>query len=136
MHSSHFSVPEEAAPSTPGVSFLNASFFATVRQRSDCPAYSENGHIMSDTKVFNGEDPATDDATDVRRWVTLYRELVSFEEEMLGRIRERMSSLSPEARLAAERTNLPQLEADNHQFHARLSFWEQKLARISPKAGS
>jgi hypothetical protein len=86
--------------------------------------------------VFNGEDPASDDVTDARRWVTLYRELVSFEEEMLGRIRERMSSLSPEARLAAERTNLPQLEADNHQFHARLSFWEQKLAGISAKPRS
>jgi hypothetical protein len=79
---------------------------------------------------LHDEDPTTTRASEARRWVALYTELVAFEGEMLRRIRENMASLSPAARQEAERSNLPQLIKDWQRFRSRLSLWERRLQDI------
>ena len=41
----------------------------------------------SDLYLIAGEQPDTDDPEDARQWVTIYRELVTFAERTLSRLR-------------------------------------------------
>jgi hypothetical protein len=91
---------------------------------------------MSSSETIQGEDSATSNPTDARRWLSIYSELVGFEEDMLRRIHERMATLSASARYEAERSNLPQLESDCRRFRDRLAFWEGRVAEIAAAAES
>jgi hypothetical protein len=92
--------------------------------------------MVSEGDRMQNEDPETSSASDARRWVSVYSELVHFEEEMLIRIRERMRTLSTLAREEAERSNVPALEEDCRRFRSRLGYWEKRLSTLSPKSQS
>jgi DNA-binding response OmpR family regulator len=69
-----------------------------------------------DLYLLPGEVPETRDLEDARQWVSIYRELVSFAERTLSRLR----SAGNDADVRVMATHLRRL-------HARLEFWERRL---------
>ncbi|HXN92424.1 MAG TPA: winged helix-turn-helix domain-containing protein [Candidatus Sulfotelmatobacter sp.] len=69
-----------------------------------------------DLYLLPGEVPETRDLEDARQWVSIYRELVSFAERTLRRLRSAGSD-------ADERVMATHLR----RLHSRLEFWERRL---------
>jgi hypothetical protein len=71
---------------------------------------------VADLYLLPGEVPETRDLEDARQWVSIYRELVSFSERTLSRLRREGGD--PDERVMA--THLRRLQS-------RLEFWERRL---------
>jgi DNA-binding response OmpR family regulator len=66
--------------------------------------------------LLPGEVPETQDLEDARQWVSIYRELVTFSERTLSRLRNGGGD-------ADERV----METHRHRLQSRLEFWERRL---------
>ena len=75
-------------------------------------------------------DPSTASKREAKRWVAVYAELLEMETRAIGSIRAAIAGMSREARLIAERTNLPDLEQDLDLFRTRLALWRERLAQL------
>lgn len=49
-------------------------------------------------RLLEGEDPATSFTQDARHWIAVYRQMIAFKDELLGRIRANVKTLPPSAR--------------------------------------
>ena len=65
-----------------------------------------------------------------RLWVRAYKELVIFEEGVLGRLNEMLPTLSPAARQEAELTNLPMIVQHLQTFRYRRAHWRKRLQEL------
>ena len=82
------------------------------------------------SRVETDEDPNTDSLSDIARQVSFYRELLSFEREILEQMRRLAASHPEEVRRAVERSNIEPMEALIEQFGQRLTFWQQREHEI------
>lgn len=82
--------------------------------------------------VETDQDLNTDSLSDIARQVSFYRELLSFEREVLRQMRSLAASHPEEVRRAVERSNIEPMEALIEQFEQRLSFWQQREHQVSP----
>lgn len=80
--------------------------------------------------LIPGELPTTDDPEDARQWVTIYRELVTFSERTLNRIRQEAGR--------AHATTGGSIDADQRwmethlrRLQSRLEFWEQRFWELA-----
>jgi hypothetical protein len=71
---------------------------------------------VADLYLLPGEMPETRDLEDARQWVSIYRELVSFSERTLNRVRNGGGD-------ADERV----MESHLRRLQSRLEFWERRL---------
>ena len=69
-----------------------------------------------DLYLLPGEVPETRDLEDARQWVSIYRELVSFSERTLSRLRNGVGDVD-------ERV----METHLRRLRSRLEFWERRL---------
>ena len=85
---------------------------------------------VSDLYLIPGEMLESDDPEDARQWITIYRELVSFSERTLNRLR---SEAQNGHGITAAPTDADQLWMETHlrRLRSRLEFWEQRLWQIS-----
>ena len=77
-----------------------------------------------------GEDPSTTSLSEAEGWVSVYAELVEFESSMLKSMKERLGTMSKEARRIAEHENIPALEEDMEGFRQWLAFWRERVAAL------
>jgi hypothetical protein len=98
------------------------------------PAARPPGELLAEgaSRVETDEDPSTDSLSDIARQVSFYRELLSFEREVLEQMRRLAASHPDEVRRAVERSNIEPMEALIEQFGQRLSFWQQREREVSP----
>jgi len=61
-------------------------------------------------ELAEGEDPSTSSLKEAERWVCVYTELTHLESDLITSVKDRVSTMSPEARRETERTNLPALQ--------------------------
>ena len=82
-----------------------------------------------DLYLIPGEQPDTDDPEDARQWITIYRELVSFAERTLIRIRNGESN----GRRLTDTDDADQhwMEAHLQRLQSRLQFWEQRFWELA-----
>jgi hypothetical protein len=71
---------------------------------------------VTELYLLPGEVPETRDLEDARQWVSIYRELVTFSERTLGRLRNGSGD-------ADERV----METHRRRLQSRLEFWEHRL---------
>jgi hypothetical protein len=81
---------------------------------------SVSNHPVSDLHLLPGEVPETRDLEDVRQWVSIYRELVSFSERTLSRLRSG----------GADADELV-MEMHLRRLRSRLEFWERRLWELA-----
>ena len=80
--------------------------------------------------LIPGELPTSDDPEDARQWVTIYRELVSFSERMLKRMRSDSSNGDPASNAASD-ADQRWMEAHFHRLQSRLEFWEHRFWELA-----
>lgn len=74
-------------------------------------------------RLLEGEDPQTGFPQDARHWIAVYREMITFNEELLSRIRTLMSGLPAEARRDVIDNDVATLESQLERYGRRLEFW-------------
>ena len=82
-------------------------------------------------RLLPGEDPGTTQSEDAVHWIAVYRELLSFKEQVLGVTRRYAADGPPEVASELVASDLPLLEAEMRRLERRLAFWEQRLAELS-----
>lgn len=81
-------------------------------------------------RLLRGEDPHTEYADDARHWIAVYRELLGFKRDVLGKVRDDMERISDSARSEVLDTDLPLMEAEARRFEHRIDFWEKRLREL------
>ena len=74
-------------------------------------------------RLLEGEDPRTDFPQDARHWISVYREMIGFKEDLLGRIRGLLTHLPPAARSDVMVEDVAMLEAQLARYQRRLEYW-------------
>ena len=80
--------------------------------------------------LIPGELPTTDDPEDARQWVTIYRELVTFSERTLNRIRQEAGKAQATTPGSNDADQL-WMETHVHRLQSRLEFWEQRFWELA-----
>jgi hypothetical protein len=78
---------------------------------------------MTELYLIQGEMPGTRDLDDARQWVTIYRELVTFADRTLDRLRREAGGNTNNESDADERG----MEGHLRRLKSRLEFWERRL---------
>ena len=78
---------------------------------------------MTELYLIQGEVPGTRDLDDARQWVTIYRELVTFADRTLNRLR-REASGNTNNEIDADARGM---EGHLRRLQSRLEFWERRL---------
>src|SRR6059058_924194 len=76
--------------------------------------------------LIQGEMPETRDVEDARQWVTIYRELATFAERTLNRLRNGEDNRQAVA-LVSHDADERSMEAHFRRLQSRLDFWEHRL---------
>jgi hypothetical protein len=82
-------------------------------------------------RLLDREDPETRYLEDARHWADVYRELVSFKDEMLATTHERLVQSPPDVRSELERTDLVVLGAERERYRRRLDFWQRRQREMT-----
>src|SRR2546423_9069615 len=85
---------------------------------------------MTELYLIQGEVPDTHDLDDARQWVTIYRELVTFADRTLNRVRREGGNVATE-RSAASDADERWMEGHLRRLQSRLDFWERRLWELA-----
>ena len=80
--------------------------------------------------LIQGEQPDTRDVEDARQWVTIYRELATFAERTLNRLRNGEDNHQAVA-LISHDADERSMEAHFRRLQSRLDFWEHRLWELA-----
>ena len=73
-------------------------------------------------RLLDGEDPATQIAKDARHWITVYREMIAFKEDLLARVRASIAALPKVARRDVDH-DIGLIEQQLQRYQRRQEFW-------------
>ncbi|HYS02155.1 MAG TPA: hypothetical protein VET82_07380 [Candidatus Eisenbacteria bacterium] len=83
-------------------------------------------------RVLPTENLATTKPAEARRWVRIYRELLSFKQRVLQAAHAKLPEVTEEAaRREAVDTDLVLLEAQQSRLRRRLEFWKRRSDKLS-----
>ena len=82
---------------------------------------------MTELYLIQGEVPDTRDLDDARQWVTIYRELVTFADRTLNRLRREVGGKVEGDGLETSDADLRGMEGHLRRLQTRLDFWERRL---------
>jgi len=85
---------------------------------------------VTDLYLIQGEVPDTHDLDDARQWVTIYRELVTFAERTLNRLRREASGGQTDTSRASD-ADERWMEGHVRRLQSRLDFWERRLWELA-----
>jgi hypothetical protein len=89
----------------------------------------------SSYRLLPGEDPASAYPEDAGHWASVYRELVTFKEELIRLLQGKQESLSPAA--ASELHNDEEgLGAELERLRLHLQYWEERQHNSSTEGGA
>ncbi len=86
---------------------------------------------MTELYLIQGEVPETRDLDDARQWVTIYRELVTFADRTLNRLRREAGGNVETERSQASDTDARWIEGHLRRLQSRLEFWERRLWELA-----
>lgn len=74
-------------------------------------------------RLLEGENPATTYNQDARHWIAVYRQMIAFKDQLLGRMRAQLEALSPAARQDVIDNDVSVLELQLNRYQRRIDFW-------------
>ena len=77
-------------------------------------------------RLLEGEDPNTVFASDVRHWIAVYREMVGFSEDVLGRLQAQLKTLPRAASQDGVADDVSTIAGQLDRYRRRLEFWYQR----------
>lgn len=75
-------------------------------------------------RLLPGEDVVTTNPRQVRRWLTIYTELIEVRQRLIITSRELMTGPSDEANTELDEHWMPMLQLELEHFQRRLAFWQ------------
>jgi hypothetical protein len=79
--------------------------------------------VRDEERLLDGENPLTEHSADAAHWMTIYRELISFKEDLLARLGIDVGGLTPRARHEIVSTDVAALEKQLGRYLKRLEYW-------------
>jgi DNA-binding response OmpR family regulator len=79
--------------------------------------------VIQTDKLLEGENPATTYNQDARHWIAVYRQMIAFKDQLLGRMRSRVDALPPAARQDVIDNDVRVLELQLNRYQRRIDFW-------------
>jgi hypothetical protein len=86
---------------------------------------------MTELYLIQGEEPDTIDLDDARQWVTIYRELVTFSDRTLNRLRREAAGNVDRNGSDASDADERGMEGHLRRLQSRLDFWERRLWELA-----
>lgn len=86
---------------------------------------------VTELYLIQGEVTETRDLDDARQWVTIYRELVTFAERTLGRLRREAGGNLQADRSPASDADQRWMEGHARRLQSRLDLWERRLWELA-----
>jgi hypothetical protein len=86
---------------------------------------------LTELYLIQGEMPDTRDLDDARQWVTIYRELVTFADRTLSRLRKEKGGNNDTDGSDASDADLRGMEGHLRRLQSRLDFWERRLWELA-----
>lgn len=77
-------------------------------------------------RLMRGENPETTYLEDAEHWIGVYRELLSFKQDLLAFTKDRVARMKPPASNELATTDLVILEAEHGRLLSRFDFWERR----------
>jgi DNA-binding response OmpR family regulator len=78
--------------------------------------------VIQTDKLLEGENPATTYNQDARHWIAVYRQMIAFKDQLLGRMRSRVDALPPAARQDVIDNDVRVLELQLNRYQRRTDF--------------
>ncbi len=82
-------------------------------------------------RLLGGEDPTTNILEDAEHWQSVYRELVTFKEDLVERTAQTMVKMQPDAANEVQSTDLTVLGAEAERLGRRLLFWQRRVEDLT-----
>jgi hypothetical protein len=82
-----------------------------------------NGRVAQTDRLLEGEDPATTFTQDARHWIAVYRQMIAFKDELLGRMRASARTLPPAGRQDVIENDVAVIEQQLRRYQRRIEFW-------------
>ena len=82
-------------------------------------------------RLMRGENPDTTYLEDDEHWAEVYRELLTFKQDLLDFSKERIARMKPAASDELATTDLVILEAEHHRLRGRFDFWEKRRLELA-----
>jgi hypothetical protein len=86
---------------------------------------------VTELYLIQGEVPGTRDLDDARQWVTIYRELVTFADRTLNRLRREAGGNLGTQGLQASDADERWMEGHLRRLQSRLDLWERRLWELA-----
>jgi DNA-binding response OmpR family regulator len=74
-------------------------------------------------RLLEGENPTSMFKQDARHWIAVYGQMISFKDQLLGRMRVQVRTLSPAARQEVIVNDVSVLELQLKRYQRRIEFW-------------
>jgi DNA-binding response OmpR family regulator len=74
-------------------------------------------------RLLEGENPMTMYKQDARHWIAVYRQMISFKDELLTRIRAQVGTLPPQGRRDVMENDVSIIEIQLDRYRRRIEFW-------------
>jgi DNA-binding winged helix-turn-helix (wHTH) protein len=82
-----------------------------------------NTPVAQADRLLEGEDPATMYKQDARHWIAVYRQMISFKEGLLKRMRAQADTLPPAGRRDVMENDVAIIELQLTRYEKRIEFW-------------
>jgi hypothetical protein len=105
-----------------------------AQERPDIVAATRGGD--NSLGMDDEADPATATLEQALFWRNIYTEILTMEEAVLARIRQLMTSQTPEARREVELTNVPVVVSQVERFRARHDIWDSLVHVYQDQGGT
>jgi DNA-binding response OmpR family regulator len=79
--------------------------------------------LVQTDRLLEGENPLTMFKQDARHWIAVYRQMISFKDQLLARMRAQVRKLPPAARRDVIDNDVSVLEVQLMRYQRRLEFW-------------
>jgi len=74
-------------------------------------------------RLLEGENPSTMFTQDARHWIAVYRQMITFKDQLLARIRAHVGTLPPAGRQDVIDNDVAVLEVQLMRYRRRIEFW-------------
>jgi DNA-binding response OmpR family regulator len=79
--------------------------------------------VAQTDRLLEGENPSTTFQQDARHWIAVYRQMISFNDQLLARMRAQARTLPPAARQDVIDNDVSILEVQLRRYQRRIEFW-------------
>jgi DNA-binding response OmpR family regulator len=79
--------------------------------------------VAQTDRLLEGENPSTKFKQDARHWIAVYRQMITFKQHLLARMRTQVRTLAPAARRDVVENDVSILEVQLGRYQRRIEFW-------------